>query len=145
MTPELATPSANNTTCTLRQRGDVQPRQIQRASTLSTQRNELPSVIKGAVEFLNLFGDLLPVQHFLLFDFQKFFSLWSNCFPSTVGDRFHINSWLTFHEFEPGIAGDPPCRGDRCALNMLRIKRPTIGEVGKLGEADASSRVVLVT
>ncbi|GFW73173.1 hypothetical protein TNCV_483991 [Trichonephila clavipes] len=43
-------------------------------------------------------------------------------------------------EFEPSTAEDPPCRRGRCALNLLRLKRPSFGMVWKLEEG-----VVLVT
>ncbi|GFU03356.1 hypothetical protein TNCV_3338691 [Trichonephila clavipes] len=44
------------------------------------------------------------------------------------------DSWLTFHYFEPCTAEDPPCRGNRCTLNMSRLKRPHVAVVYKLGE-----------
>ncbi|GFW78866.1 hypothetical protein TNCV_2058871 [Trichonephila clavipes] len=40
-----------------------------------------------------------------------------------------VDSWLACHKFEPGAAKDPPCRGDRCMLNMSRLKRPPIDEL----------------
>ncbi|GFS61384.1 hypothetical protein TNCV_3105621 [Trichonephila clavipes] len=57
------------------------------------------------------------------------------------------NSWLACHEFKPGTVEDPSCTGDRCTLNMSRLKCPPVGVVLKLGEDvwDASSSVLLVT
>ncbi|GFV10538.1 hypothetical protein TNCV_2584321 [Trichonephila clavipes] len=44
----------------------------------------------------------------------------------------------------PNTAEDPPCRRDRCTLNLSRFKRPPVGVVWKLEEEGASSGVVLV-
>ncbi|GFY05767.1 hypothetical protein TNCV_4404341 [Trichonephila clavipes] len=57
----------------------------------------------------------------------------------TLGGRGSLvvkvtNSW-TACWFEPITAQDPPCRGDRCMLNLLRLKRPPVGVVWKLGES----------
>ncbi|GFX93854.1 hypothetical protein TNCV_1590291 [Trichonephila clavipes] len=43
-------------------------------------------------------------------------------------------TWLACHEFEFSTAEAPPCRGDRCTLNLLRLKRPPVAVVWKLGE-----------
>ncbi|GFV41786.1 uncharacterized protein TNCV_3629371 [Trichonephila clavipes] len=40
--------------------------------------------------------------------------------------------WQACHEFKPSTAEDPPCKGDRCTLNMSRLKRPPVGVVWKL-------------
>ncbi|GFV83922.1 hypothetical protein TNCV_1479241 [Trichonephila clavipes] len=34
---------------------------------------------------------------------------------------------LAFHEFEPGTAEDPPCRGGQYTLNLSRLKHPLVG------------------
>ncbi|GFV92519.1 hypothetical protein TNCV_1744241 [Trichonephila clavipes] len=47
--------------------------------------------------------------------------------------------------FDPSTTEDPPCRGGRYTLNMLRIKRSPIGVVWKLGERGVSLVVFLVT
>ncbi|GFV36118.1 hypothetical protein TNCV_4964661 [Trichonephila clavipes] len=44
------------------------------------------------------------------------------------------DSWLTYHEFEPCTAEDPPCRGKRCTLNTSRLKPPPVDAVWKSGE-----------
>ncbi|GFU40567.1 hypothetical protein TNCV_3229671 [Trichonephila clavipes] len=44
------------------------------------------------------------------------------------------DSWLECHEFETCAAEDPPCRGGRCKLNLLRLKLHPVGVVWKLGE-----------
>ncbi|GFU55057.1 hypothetical protein TNCV_425641 [Trichonephila clavipes] len=38
-----------------------------------------------------------------------------------------MSSLLTYHEFEPSAAEDPPCRGGRRTLNMSRLTRPLVG------------------
>ncbi|GFT70257.1 hypothetical protein TNCV_3457011 [Trichonephila clavipes] len=49
------------------------------------------------------------------------------------------DSWLVCHEFDPGTAKDPPCRGSRCTLNISRFKHSPVGVVWKLGERMSSS------
>ncbi|GFU19577.1 hypothetical protein TNCV_21511 [Trichonephila clavipes] len=44
------------------------------------------------------------------------------------------DSFQTYHDFEPSAAEDQPCGGDRCALNLLRLKHPPIGVVWNFGE-----------
>ncbi|GFU23292.1 hypothetical protein TNCV_2559791 [Trichonephila clavipes] len=38
-------------------------------------------------------------------------------------------SWLTCYELNPSAAEDSPCRGGQCMLNMMRLKRPSVGMV----------------
>ncbi|GFW00659.1 hypothetical protein TNCV_2284051 [Trichonephila clavipes] len=49
------------------------------------------------------------------------------------------DSWQERHVFEPSATKDPPCRGDRCMLNLLRLKRFPVGVVCELGEEDSAS------
>ncbi|GFY19252.1 uncharacterized protein TNCV_4226161 [Trichonephila clavipes] len=42
------------------------------------------------------------------------------------------DSWLACHEFDPGTAEDPPCRGGRYTLNISKLKRPSVDVVWKL-------------
>ncbi|GFV84420.1 hypothetical protein TNCV_5006841 [Trichonephila clavipes] len=44
------------------------------------------------------------------------------------------DSWLVCHELKPSTAEDPPCRGDRCMLNMSRLKCPPVDVAWKLGK-----------
>ncbi|GFX38051.1 hypothetical protein TNCV_3836501 [Trichonephila clavipes] len=48
-----------------------------------------------------------------------------------------MDSRLVCHEFKPSIK-DSPCREKRCLLNILRLKRPPVGVVWKLGEGSAA-------
>ncbi|GFV81497.1 hypothetical protein TNCV_52211 [Trichonephila clavipes] len=43
------------------------------------------------------------------------------------------NSWLACHKFEPSSVKDPSRRVGCCTLNLLKLKRPFIGVVEKLG------------
>ncbi|GFU14346.1 hypothetical protein TNCV_2916141 [Trichonephila clavipes] len=52
------------------------------------------------------------------------------------------DSWLACHEFESSTAEGLRVRG-WCTLNLWKLKRPHVGVVGKLGEGDARSCVVL--
>ncbi|GFV69988.1 hypothetical protein TNCV_463271 [Trichonephila clavipes] len=45
-----------------------------------------------------------------------------------------MDSCPAYHEFEPSTTEDWPCRGNRCTLNMSRLKRPLVGVVLKLEE-----------
>ncbi|GFX43249.1 hypothetical protein TNCV_2389571 [Trichonephila clavipes] len=36
-------------------------------------------------------------------------------------------------QFEPSIVEDSPCRGDRCTLNLSRLKCPPVDMMRKLG------------
>ncbi|GFX43978.1 hypothetical protein TNCV_4112571 [Trichonephila clavipes] len=56
-----------------------------------------------------------------------------------------MDSFPACHEFEPNTSEDPPSRGNRCLLNMLRLKRLPIDVGWKLGKEDTSSRAILVT
>ncbi|GFW92905.1 hypothetical protein TNCV_3495381 [Trichonephila clavipes] len=42
------------------------------------------------------------------------------------------DSWLAIHEFVPSSAEDPLYRGNRCSLNLSRLKRPPICVMRKL-------------
>ncbi|GFX98283.1 hypothetical protein TNCV_4909261 [Trichonephila clavipes] len=45
-----------------------------------------------------------------------------------------MDSWKACHEFDHNTSEDPPCREERCTLNMSRFKRPLIGvKVGREG------------
>ncbi|GFT34049.1 hypothetical protein TNCV_4384961 [Trichonephila clavipes] len=44
------------------------------------------------------------------------------------------DSQLACHEFDPSTTEDPPCKEDRCTLNMSKLKCNSVGVVWKLGE-----------
>ncbi|GFY02939.1 hypothetical protein TNCV_3508191 [Trichonephila clavipes] len=46
------------------------------------------------------------------------------------------------HEFELCITEGPPCRADRCRLNMSSLKHPPVGVVWKLGKEDARAQAI---
>ncbi|GFT85568.1 hypothetical protein TNCV_4252951 [Trichonephila clavipes] len=37
------------------------------------------------------------------------------------------DSWLACHQFEPSTSEDSPYRGDRCTLNLWKLKCPPVG------------------
>ncbi|GFY36350.1 hypothetical protein TNCV_3450531 [Trichonephila clavipes] len=69
----------------------------------------------------------------------------SQCQPSVQSSIVvkATDSCLGYHEFEPTIADDPPCRGGRCTLNKSKLKHPHIGVEVRRGVS--GSGVILVT
>ncbi|GFV56437.1 hypothetical protein TNCV_1709871 [Trichonephila clavipes] len=49
-----------------------------------------------------------------------------------------MDSWLVHQGIYLSTAKDTECRGDRCTLNMMTLKRPPTGVVRKLGNGVAA-------
>ncbi|GFX19847.1 hypothetical protein TNCV_1434081 [Trichonephila clavipes] len=77
-------------------------------------------------------GDLLSLrqQETDLPPAELYVPIWCDFCGRSIPVVKVTDSCLASHEFEPSSSEAPLCRGGRCALNMLRLKRPPVGVVG---------------